>query len=58
VHAAFSRNTKNTNGYPSKRPEDQQLLGKRAKWVEKEEIELTLDAVMVDAFDAAGLAVV
>ncbi|KAF6783884.1 pol-like protein [Colletotrichum musicola] len=30
---------KNLTGYPSKRPEDQPLLGKRAKWVEKSEIE-------------------
>jgi hypothetical protein len=29
---------KNRNGYPSKRPEDQALLGKRAKWVDKNEI--------------------
>jgi hypothetical protein len=39
VHAAHFRSAGNTNGYPSKRPEDRQLLGKRAKWVEKEEID-------------------
>ncbi|PWO19676.1 hypothetical protein PtrARCrB10_11820, partial [Pyrenophora tritici-repentis] len=37
INAAQGR--RNTNGYPSKRPEDQSLLGKRAKWVEKSEIE-------------------
>ncbi|KAK1914042.1 hypothetical protein P3342_007288 [Pyrenophora teres f. teres] len=37
INAAQGR--RNTNGYPSKRPEDQPLLGKRAKWVEKSEIE-------------------
>jgi hypothetical protein len=31
--------SRNLNGYPSKRPQDKALLGKRAKWVEKEEIE-------------------
>ncbi|KAF7174268.1 hypothetical protein CNMCM6106_008465 [Aspergillus hiratsukae] len=30
---------RNKNGYPSKRPEDQALIGKRAKWVEKSEID-------------------
>lgn len=29
----------NINGYPSKRPEDKALLGKRARWVEQEEID-------------------
>jgi hypothetical protein len=29
----------NTNGYPSKRPEGQELLGKWAKWVNQEEID-------------------
>ncbi|EFQ86694.1 hypothetical protein PTT_17992 [Pyrenophora teres f. teres 0-1] len=27
---------RNTNRYPSKRPKDQPLLGKQAKWVEKQ----------------------
>ena len=30
--------TGNMNGYPSKRPEDRELLGKRAKWVTTDEI--------------------
>lgn len=34
-----TRTAPNPEGYPSKRPEDQNLLGKRAKWVEKEELE-------------------
>jgi hypothetical protein len=29
----------NMNGYPSKHPKDQELLGKRAKWVIQEEID-------------------
>ena len=29
----------NVDGYPSTRPEDQPLVGKRAKWISKEEIE-------------------
>jgi len=40
VHTNSARsNGKNKNGYPSKRPEDQPLLGKRAKWAEKSEID-------------------
>ncbi|KAI1510797.1 Retrotransposon gag protein [Pyrenophora tritici-repentis] len=27
------------NGYPSRRPEDRELIGKRAKWVNQEEID-------------------
>jgi hypothetical protein len=38
VNAFGLRGKSNTNGYPSKRPEDQELLGKRAKWVSQEEI--------------------
>jgi hypothetical protein len=38
VNAFSLRGKSNTNGYPSKRPEDQELLGKRAKWVTQEEI--------------------
>lgn len=34
-----SRSRANMNGYPSKRPEDQQLIGKRAKWVDQEELD-------------------
>jgi hypothetical protein len=30
---------KNRNGYPSKQPEDQALIGKRAKWVDKTKID-------------------
>lgn len=33
------RNNSNLNGYPSKRPQDRTLLGKRAKWVSQEEID-------------------
>lgn len=39
VNAARTRSYKNINGYPSKRPEDQALLGKRAKWVEQTEMD-------------------
>lgn len=39
VNAARTRSDRNTYGYRSKRPEDQALLGKRAKWVEKEEMD-------------------
>jgi hypothetical protein len=39
VNAARTRSNKNINGYPSKRPEDQALLGKRAKWVEQTEMD-------------------
>ena len=39
VKAFNLRGKGNTNGYPSKRPEDQELLGKRAKWVNQEEID-------------------
>jgi hypothetical protein len=35
---AIRRSPANVNGYPSKRPEDQALKGKKAKWVEKSEI--------------------
>jgi hypothetical protein len=38
VNAFGLRGKGNTNGYPSKRPEDSELLGKRAKWVNQEEI--------------------
>jgi hypothetical protein len=38
VNAFGLRGKGNTNGYPSKRPEDRELLGKRAKWVNQEEI--------------------
>jgi hypothetical protein len=36
---AIRRSPANVNGYPSKRPEDQALKGKRAKWVKKSEID-------------------
>lgn len=39
VNAFGLRGKFNTNGYPSKRPEDRELLGKRAKWVDQEEID-------------------
>lgn len=39
VNAARTRSDRNTYGYQSKRPEDQALLGKRAKWVDKEEMD-------------------
>lgn len=39
VNAARTRRDKNINGYQSKRPEDQALLGKRAKWVEQTEMD-------------------
>ncbi|KAK9436413.1 reverse transcriptase (RNA-dependent DNA polymerase) domain-containing protein [Metarhizium brunneum] len=39
VNAARTRRDKNTYGYQSKRPEDQALLGKRAKWVEQAEMD-------------------
>lgn len=39
VNAARIRRDKNTIGYQSKRPEDQALLGKRAKWVEQAEMD-------------------
>jgi hypothetical protein len=39
VNAIRFRNKDNGNGRPSKRPEDQELLGKRAKWVGQEEID-------------------
>jgi hypothetical protein len=35
---AIRRSPANVNGYPFKRPENQALKGKRAKWVEKSEI--------------------
>lgn len=35
VNATRTRSNKNMNGYQSKRPEDQALLGKRAKWVKQ-----------------------
>jgi hypothetical protein len=39
VNALSLRGKGNTNGYPSKRPEDRELLGKRAKWVNQGEID-------------------
>jgi hypothetical protein len=39
VNAFGLRGKGNTNGYPSTRPEDRELLGKRAKWVNQEEID-------------------
>jgi hypothetical protein len=39
VNAARTRSGKNTYGYQSKRPEDQALLGKRAKWVDQAEMD-------------------
>lgn len=39
IQVNATRSRLNKNGYPSKRPEDQDLLGKRAKWVEKSEID-------------------
>ncbi|KAM4067027.1 retrotransposon gag protein [Hirsutella rhossiliensis] len=39
VNAARTRSDKNTYGYQSKRPEDQALLGKRAKWVDQAEMD-------------------
>jgi hypothetical protein len=39
VNAVGIRSKSNMNGYPSKRPEDRELLGKRAKWVNQEEID-------------------
>lgn len=38
VYVNTARIKKNISGYPSKRPEDQTLIGKRAKWVEKSEL--------------------
>jgi hypothetical protein len=35
---AIRRSPANVNGYPFKRPENQALKGKKAKWVEKSEI--------------------
>lgn len=37
VAKSTSYKDRNVNGYPSKRPEDQPLLGKRAKWCSREE---------------------
>jgi hypothetical protein len=39
VSAVGLRGKTNMNGFPSKRPEDRELLGKRAKWVNQEEID-------------------
>jgi len=39
VNAGRTRGGKNTNGYQSRRPEDQALLGKRAKWVDQDEMD-------------------
>lgn len=39
VNALRPRRNNNLNGYPSKRPQDKTLLGKRAKWVSQEEID-------------------
>ncbi|KAH7110440.1 hypothetical protein EDB81DRAFT_736152, partial [Dactylonectria macrodidyma] len=36
VNSARSRNL---HGYPSKRPQDQALVGKRAKWVNRDEMD-------------------
>jgi hypothetical protein len=38
-----SRPSLNRNGYASQRPEDQHLLGKRAKWVSREELDRRRD---------------
>jgi hypothetical protein len=35
---AIRRNPANVNGYPSKRPKNQALKGKKAKWVKKSKI--------------------
>jgi hypothetical protein len=39
VNAVGLRGKANMNGFPSKRPEDRELLGKRAKWVSQEEMD-------------------
>jgi hypothetical protein len=39
VNAAGFQGPPNPNGYPSTRPEDQDLIGKRAKWVPQEELD-------------------
>ncbi|KAM4061963.1 retrotransposon gag protein [Hirsutella rhossiliensis] len=39
VNAARTRSDKNTYGHQSNRPEDQALLGKRAKWVDQTEMD-------------------
>jgi hypothetical protein len=39
VNAFGLHGKSNTNGYPSKRPENRELLGKRAKWVNQGEID-------------------
>lgn len=39
IQVRTARTERNVNGYPSKRLEDQALLGKRAKWVDKSEID-------------------
>jgi hypothetical protein len=39
VNAVGLRGKTNMNGFPSKRLEDRELLGKRAKWVNQEEID-------------------
>ncbi|KAG9387316.1 Retrotransposon gag protein [Pyrenophora tritici-repentis] len=39
VNAVGLRGKTNMNGYPSRRPEDRELIGKRAKWVNQEEID-------------------
>jgi hypothetical protein len=39
IHATRVRRAPNLTGYPSTRPEDQQLIGKRAKWVSQEEMD-------------------
>ncbi|KAI2479944.1 Retrotransposon gag protein [Pyrenophora tritici-repentis] len=39
VNAVGLRGKANINGFPSKRPEDQELLRKQAKWVNQEEID-------------------
>jgi hypothetical protein len=39
ISAFRPRKNNNLNGYPSKRPQDKTLLGKRAKWASQEEID-------------------
>lgn len=39
INAARTRSGRNIHGFQSRRPEDQALLGKRAKWVDKGEMD-------------------
>ncbi|KAA8622172.1 Retrotransposon gag protein [Pyrenophora tritici-repentis] len=52
VNAVGLRGKTNMNGYPSRRPEDRELIGKRAKWVNQEKS--MLDARNDAASDAAA----